>query len=117
MLVKISIFVYLVDLVLYFIKGQFALFGLSVILLIVTTGLSFYISYRQVSPQLKEYEETVYKMEVNGASDDEILDFMDQDTEVDESKLLKAPLWMHLVVILGVVTSFVLLIVGIAGGI
>lgn len=44
-------------------------------------------------------------MEADGASDDEILEFMDQETEVDESKLIDAPLWMNVVVILGVIAS------------
>ncbi len=109
MLVKISMAFYLIAIILHFIDGQIALFALSIVLLIVTTGLSLYMSYRQVSPQLREYEETVYNMEVDGTSDEEILEFMDQETGVDESKLLKAPLWMHLAVTLGIVASFVLL--------
>ena len=40
---------------------------------------------------------------------------MDQDTDVDESKLIDPPAWMALIGILGIVASFVLLIMGIIG--
>ena len=52
-------------------------------------------------------------MEIDGANDDEILEFMYQATEFDESKLLEAPLWIHLLVTLGIVASFVLFILGV----
>jgi hypothetical protein len=52
-------------------------------------------------------------MEVDGESEEEILEFMDRDTDVDESKLINAPLWMNIVVTMGIVASFVLLIMGI----
>ena len=115
MLVKIGTVVYLIAAVLHFINGQMALLGLTVLLGIIIFGLSAYISYLRVSPELREYRETVYKMEADGASDDEILAFMDKETEVDESKLIDAPLWMNLVVILGVIASFVLFGIGVMG--
>ena len=115
MLAKISTIIYLIAAVLHFINGQMDLLGLSVLLGIVTFGLSAYISYLRVSPELRDYRETVYKMEADGASDDEILEFMDQETEVDESKLIDAPLWMNLVVMLGVIASFVLFGIGVMG--
>ena len=89
-----------------------ALFALSIVLLIVTAGLGLYLSYYNVSPQLREYRETVYQMEADGTSDDEILEFMNQDTEVDESKLIIPPVWMSIIYILGMVTGFVLLSMG-----
>ena len=92
-----------------------ALLGLSVLLGVITFGLSAYISYLRVRPQLIEYEETVYKMEADGVSDDEILEFMDGETEVDESKLIDAPLWMNIVVMLGVISSFVIFGIGVMG--
>ena len=52
-------------------------------------------------------------MEADGTSDDEILEFMNQDTEVDESKLIIPPVWMSIIYILGMVTGFVLLSMGI----
>lgn len=113
MLAKISTIAYIIAIILHFINPQMALFALSVVLGIVTTGLGLYMSYRQVSPQLREYRETVYQMEADGASDEEILEFMDQETEVDESKLIDAPLWMNIVVILGVVASFILFGIGV----
>jgi len=91
MLAKISIVAYVIAAVLHFTNGQMSLFWLSVVLGIVTFGLSSYMSYRQVSPQLREYRETVYQMEADGASEEEILEFMDQDTDVDESKLIDPP--------------------------
>ena len=113
MLAKIDSILYLIAAVLHFINGQMALLGLTVLLGIVTFGLSAYVSYLRVSPELREYRETVYKMEADGASDDEILEFMDQETEIDESKLIDAPLWMNLVVMLGVIASFVLFGIGV----
>lgn len=62
MLVKISIIIYLIAAVLHFINGQMALLGISVLLGIITFGISAYISYLRVSLQLREYRETVYKM-------------------------------------------------------
>lgn len=91
------------------------LFWLSVVLGIFTTGVGLYMSYYNVSPQLREFRETVYQMEADGVSDDEIEAFMDQDTDVDESKLIDPPAWMALIGILGIVASFVLLIMGIIG--
>ena len=73
-------------------------------------GLSVYMSYRQVGPQLKEYRKIVSKMEEEGASDKEILEFMNEDTGVDKSKLIATPLWMNIVVALAIVASLVLLI-------
>ena len=113
MLAKISTIIYLIAAVLHFINGQMDLLGLSVLLGIVTFGLSAYISYLRVSPELRDYRETVYKMEADGASDDEILEFMDQETEVDESKLIDAPLWMNVVVMLGAIASFILFGIGV----
>ncbi len=113
MLAKLSIVFYIIAIFLYFINGQIALFALSIVLLIVTAGLGLYMSYYNVSPQLREYRETVYQMESDGASDEEILEFMNQDTEVDESKLIDAPLWMNIVVMLGAIASFILLVMGI----
>ena len=113
MLAKIGTILYLIAAVLHFTNGQMNLFWLSVLLGIATFGLRSYMSYRQVSPQLREYRETVYQMEADGASEEEILEFMDQDTDVDESKLIDPPTWMAILGILGVVTGFVLLIMGI----
>lgn len=113
MLAKISTIAYIIAIILHFINRQMALFALSVVLGIVTTGLGLYMSYRQVSPQLREYRETVYQMEADGASDEEISAFMDQETEVDESKLIDAPLWMNIVVMLGAIASFILLGIGV----
>ncbi len=113
MLAKISTVAYIIAILLHFINRQMALFALSVVLGIVTTGLGLYMSYRQVSPQLREYRETVYQMEADGASDEEILEFMDQETEVDESKSIDPPTWMALIGILGIAASFVLLAMGI----
>lgn len=115
MLAKIGTILYLIAAVLYFINGQMALLGLSVLLGVITFGLSAYISYLRVRPQLIEYEETVYKMEADGVSDDQISAFMDQETEVDESKLIDAPLWMNIVVMLGVIASFILFGIGVIG--
>ena len=115
MLAKISTILYLVAAALHFINGQMVLFVMSIVLGIVTFGLSAYISYLQVSPQLREYRETVYQMEADGASDEEILEFMDGETEVDESKLINAPLWMNIVVMLGVISSFVIFGIGVMG--
>lgn len=115
MLVKISTVLYTIGSVLHFASGQIALFVLSVVLGIVTLVLSIYISYLQVSPQLREYRESVRQMEEDGVSDVEILEFMDQETKVDESKLLETPLWMNILVTLGIISSFVLLVVGIMG--
>ena len=50
MLAKISVVLYLIAVILHFINGQMSLFGLSLVLSIVTIGLSIYMSYRQVSP-------------------------------------------------------------------
>ena len=113
MLAKIGTIIYLIAAVLHLINGQMALLGLTVLLGIITFGLSAYISYLRVSPELREHRETVYKMEADGASDDEILEFMDGETEVDESKLIDAPLWMNIVVMLGAIASFILLVMGI----
>ena len=115
MLGKISIVVYIIAAVLHYINGQMNLFWLSVVLGIVTFCLGTYMSYYHVSPQLREFRETVYQMEADGASDDEIEAFMDQDTDVDESKLIDPPAWMALIGILGIVASFVLLIMGMIG--
>lgn len=112
MLVKISMVLYVIAAILNFINGQLTLLVLSVVLGIITTILSMYLSYRQVGLQLKKYRETVWQMEAEGASEDEILKFMEQDTEVDESKLLEAPLWINLLVILSIVASVVLFILG-----
>ena len=109
---KIGTILYLIAAVLHFINGQMALLGLSVLLGIVTFGISAYISYLRVSPELREYRETVCKMEADGASDDDILEFINQETEVDESKLIDAPLWMNLVVMLGVIASLYYLELG-----
>ena len=108
MLAKISTVVYLIAAILHFKNGQVSLFWVSVMLGIGTTGLSIYKSYRQVSPQLKEYRHTVKQMEADGASDEEIITFMNQDIDVDESKLQDSPGWMVLVAIAGVIASFVL---------
>jgi hypothetical protein len=113
MLAKISIVAYIIAAVLHFTNAQIDLFWLSVVLGIVTFGLSSYMSYRQVSPQLREYRETVYQMETDGASDDEIEAFIDQDTDVDESKLIDPPTWMALIGLMGIAASFVLLVMGI----
>lgn len=115
MLVKISIVVYLIAIILHLINAQTTLFWLSIVLLMLTTGLSMYMSYRQVVPQLKEYKDNIRKMEADGASDKEILEFMNQDIEVDENELMKVPFWMELLVKLGVVGSFILFIIGIIG--
>jgi hypothetical protein len=113
MLAKISIVAYVIAAVLHFTNGQMNLFWLSVVLGIATFGLSSYMSYRQVSSQLREYRETVYQMEADGASEEEILEFMDKDTEVDESKLIDLPAWMTLIGLMGIAASFVLLVMGI----
>jgi hypothetical protein len=115
MLAKISIAAYVIAAVLHFTNGQMNLFWLSVVLGIVTFGLSSYMSYHQVSPQLKEFRETVYQMEADGASEEEILEFMDRDTDVDESKLIDPPTWISLIGLMGIVASFVLLVMGIMG--
>lgn len=115
MLGKVSIVVYIIAAVLYYTNGQMNLFWLSILLGIVTFGLSAYISYLQVSPQLRGYRETVYQMEADGASDDEIEAFMDRDTDVDESKLIESPTWIALIGILVIAAGFVLLIMGIIG--
>ena len=72
------------------------------------TGLGLYLSYHQVSPELKELRETVKQMEADGASDEDILAFMDQDKVVDERKLQDSPGWMVLTTTVGIVASFVL---------
>jgi hypothetical protein len=115
MLVKISIVVYIIAAVLHYTNGQMNLFWLSVVLGIVTTGLGTYMSYYHVSPQLREFRETVYQMEADGASDDEIEAFMDQDTDVDESKLIDPPTWIALIGILVIAAGFVLLGMGYNG--
>lgn len=115
MLGKISVVVYIIAAVLHYTNGQMNLFWLSVVLGIVTTGLGTYMSYYHVSPQLREFRETVYQMEADGASDDEIEAFMDQDTDVDESKLIDPPTWIALIGILVIAVGFVLLIMGIMG--
>ncbi|TCK93144.1 hypothetical protein EDC19_1323 [Natranaerovirga hydrolytica] len=115
MLAKISKVAYVIAAVLHFTNGQMNLFWLSVVLGIVSTGLGLYMSYYHVSPQLREYRETVYQMEADGASEEDILEFMDRDTDVDESKLIDPPAWMAIIGILGIVASFVLLIMGIMG--
>lgn len=116
MLAKISIVAYIIAAVLHFTNAQMSLFWLSVVLGIVTFGLSSYMSYRQVSSQIQEYEDTVYQMEADGASEEEILEFMDRDTDVDESKLLEPPTWMALIGLIGIVAGFVLLGMGIIVG-
>ena len=115
MLAKISKVAYIIAAVLHYTNGRMDLFWLSVVLGIFTTGVGLYMSYYHVRPQLREFRETVYQMEADGASDDEIEAFMDQDTDVDESKLIDPPAWMALIGILGIVASFVLLIMGIIG--
>ncbi len=115
MLVKISTILYLMAAIVYYTNGQIASFWLSVVLGIVTFCLSTYISYRHISPQLRKYREALWQMKSDGASDDEILEFMDQETYVDEDELLQAPLWMHIVVTLGIVASFVLFGIGVIG--
>lgn len=57
MLAKIGTILYLIAAVLHFINGQMALLGLTVVLGIITFGLSAYISYPRVSPELREYRE------------------------------------------------------------
>lgn len=115
MLAKISTILYLIAAVLHFINGQMVIFVLSIVLGIVTLGLSEYIRYLPVSPLLREYRETVYKIEADRSSDNEISEFMDQETELDESKLIDAPLWMNMVVALGIVASFILFGIGVMG--
>ena len=112
---KISIVLYLIAAILHFINGQMTLFWLSVMLGIVSTGLGFYMSYHQISPEVKEFRDTVKQMEVDGASDDEILEFMDQDTDVDESILQDSTAWMVTVSTAGIVASFILLVIGVMG--
>ena len=62
MLAKIATILYLIAAVLHFINGQMALLGLTVLLGAATFGISAYISYLRVSPELREYRETVHKM-------------------------------------------------------
>jgi len=115
MLAKISIVAYVIAAVLHFTNDQMNLFWLSVVMGIATFGLSSYMSYRQVTPQLREYRETVYQMEADGASEEEILEFMDRDTDVDESKLIDPPTWMALTGLMGIAASFVLFVLGVIG--
>jgi hypothetical protein len=49
-------------------------------------------------------------MEADGASEEVMLEFMDRDTDVDESKLIDPPAWMVIIGILGIVASFILLV-------
>jgi hypothetical protein len=89
------------------------LIWLSVVLGIVSTVLDLYISYYHVSQKLREYRETVNQMEADQASEEEILEFMDRDIDVDESKFVDQPAWMAIIGIFAIVSSFVLLVMGI----
>lgn len=77
MLGKISIVVYILAVVLHYTNGQMNLFWMLVVLGIVTAALGTYMSYYHVSPQLREFRETVYQMEADGAIYEEIEVFMD----------------------------------------
>lgn len=113
MLAKLSVVLYFIAAILNFINNQMSLFWISLVLLIATTGLSMYMSYLRASPQLKEYRDTVREMESNGISDEKILEFIELDIEVDESKLIKPPLWMQIIVMLGIGLGFVLFAIGV----
>lgn len=109
MLGKISVVVYIIAAVLHYNNSQMNLFWLSLVLGIVTFSLSAYTSCYHVSLQLREFRGIVYQMKADGASDNEIEAFTDQDTDVDESKLRDPPTWIALIGILGITASFVLL--------
>lgn len=113
MLAKVSILIYIIAAILHFIDDQIALFILSIVLGIITLCLSLYMSFRELSPQLKEYRETIYRMEAEEASDDEILNFMDQEIKVNPNKIEKTPLWMNFVMAFGIVSSIILCGIGI----
>ena len=113
MLERISIILYLIASVLNFINGDIILVWITVLMGIITLNLIAYCSHFRVSPQVKEIKETVYQMEADGASDEEILEFLNRDIDVDESKLIDAPLWMNILTSLGIMASFILLGIGV----
>lgn len=87
--------------------------SLSLVLLIAIIGLSIHMSYLRVSPQLKEYRDIVRQMEYNGTSDEKILEFIKLDTELEDSKLIKPPFWMQIIVMIDIVLGFVLFAIGV----
>lgn len=111
MISVISFIAYIIAAILYFTNGQMTLFWLSVALLIITYAVNSYVGYYRIRSLRKIFDDTVEQMEADGATDDDIQAFA-ENAKVDKS-LLKYPLWIKVVVILSVVTSLVLLVMGI----
>src|SRR6056297_133882 len=110
MLAKISIALYTIAAFLHYSNGRMTVFWLTALLGIATAVLSMYMSYRQVGPYLKEYREVVKQMEADGASDQEILEFMDRDPEIDGIELNEHPAWLVIFAWAGLAAGFALLL-------
>ena len=113
MLAKICIALYTIAAFLHYSNGRMTLFWLTALLGIATALLSMYMSYSQIGSHLKEYRDTVKQMETDGVGDEEILEFMDKDSEIDESELEEHPVWMLVLARTGILAGFVVFMIGI----
>lgn len=77
MLGKISFIGLLISAVLWFSLSNILMMVVSLLLALVINVLSFFFVSISVRPHHERFKETVYRMEAMGATEEEILEFMD----------------------------------------
>lgn len=94
--------------------GKTILFWLAIAASIILFCTGFLMAYIVASPDMKSFRETVRQMELDGASDKEIIEFMNSPTEeTGEYDYDSVPKWMPAIGWLSLLTGVILLVIGI----
>ena len=110
MIIRISVVLYAVAAIIHFISQDIHLACISILFLMITLGLSLWMSYLPVRLLLKQQRQTAKHMERDGVSEEKILAYIDQ--AIDESQYSEVPKWMYWISTAGVMGSVIMLVIG-----
>ena len=112
---KIAILISLLAVAVLFGTGRPLLFTLAIIFTVVYISADFARAYIVARPEMDQYKNTAKQMELDGATDEEIIEYMNTPIEYKghEFDYSIVPSWIPVLVILSFVTSVILLISGI----
>lgn len=109
MLGKIGI---VVALIAAFLNYGTVLFWLSLAAALVNFTSSYARSYLIGRPEIIKFKQTVRQMEQDGASEEEIMEYMDRPVTNPELDSEAAPTWISIVTLISIVSAFAFFIIG-----
>lgn len=115
MLGKISVVVAVIAAIIHKNNGHSVYFWLSIANGLIILIFGYLSSYNVAKPVIEKHEKTVWEMEEDGATNEEIEEFIDSWSDEDHSDLdnKHGPIWMLIIITLAIIGSFVLLGIGI----